>query len=248
MYTNRMMSPVIKTPVRINPCPIFEAVVELRFESSLPEEVIPGLLFSGFKDKYPKTQRLPLSELPPAIRNSDSNLIFSPHFQFIQDKIVVNVGPRVFSVGCQYPYAGWEKYFAEIQDAFRKAIEIGLVTKAIRLGVRYINFFKDVDVFRKAKVSLDFDSESLIGNKNNLRTELIEGNYVKVIHISNNANIAFQGQTLNGSIIDIDIVNNSGPSLMTSLYELIAEAHNKEKLLFFSLLTEEFLKTLNPEY
>ena len=35
---------------------------------------------------------------------------------------------------------------------------------------------------------------------------------------------------------------------MGDLYEIIVEAHNKEKDLFFSLLKEEFLKTMNPEY
>lgn len=248
MYTYFMIFPVIDTPVKITPCPIYEAIVELRFESSLPEEVIPGLLYPAFKDKYPTIEKMPILELPPAIRDGDPNLIYSPHFRFKRQNMIVNVGPRVFSVACPHPYVGWEEYFAEIQEAFKMAIKIGLINKAVRLGVRYINFFKGVDVFKELKVEVGFNSNSIIGNKNNLRTEINEGNFVNVVHIANNANIIFQNKNLNGSIIDIDIVNNDGPSLLRDLPVLMGEAHNKEKLIFFSLLKDEFLKTMNPEY
>lgn len=248
MYTYSMIFPEIQTPFKITPCPIYEAIVELRFESSLPEEVIAGLLYPGFKDKFPEIEKLPILELPPAIRNGDPNLIYSPHFRFKRKDMTVNVGPRVFSVACPHPYVGWTNYSAEIQDAFKMAIKIGLINKAVRLGVRYINFFKDTDVFKELKVGMELNNNSIIGNKNNLRTEIIEGNFVNVVHVANNANIVFQKQILNGSIIDIDIVNNDGPSLIRDLYDLIEEAHNKEKLIFFSLLNEEFLKTMHPEY
>ena len=127
-------------------------------------------------------------------------------------------------------------------------MEIDLFNKTVRLGVRYINFFKDVDVFGKLKVGIEFNGKSMVGSKNNLRTEVIEGNYTNAIHIANNASVASQGKNLNGSIIDIDIVNDSVSTLMGNLFELIQEAHIKEKIVFFNLLKEEFIETLKPEY
>lgn len=206
------------------------------------------MLYPEYKDKYPDISKLPLLDLPLAIRKGDPNLRFNPHFQFTQKNFIINVGPTVFSVVCQHPYVGWDEYFMEIQDAFRKAVKIGLISKAVRLGVRYINFFDGMDIFAKLKVGIEFDGNSLIGNKNNIRTEIIEGNYLNVVHITNNATIVHQGKSLNGSIVDIDIVNNGGPTLMADLPKLINEAHNKEKRIFFGLLKKDYLETLGPKY
>ena len=56
-----MKLPTIKLPKKITPCPILEAVVELRFDPSVEEGVVTGLVFSQMKGKFPKLERLPLA-------------------------------------------------------------------------------------------------------------------------------------------------------------------------------------------
>jgi uncharacterized protein (TIGR04255 family) len=65
----------------------------------------------------------------------------------------------------------------------------------------------------------------------------------------NNAELKLQSKekTVKGSLIDIDVAfeNTINTKEVT---EIVEQAHNEEKKLFFSLLNPSFLKSLNPEY
>lgn len=55
----------VVVPSRIFPCPIKEAMVELRFDSNLPaSDMIAGVLYTKFKDIFPRVQNLPAHNLP----------------------------------------------------------------------------------------------------------------------------------------------------------------------------------------
>ena len=51
-------------PTRISPCPIIEAILEVRFVTNEDWPVLPGLLFEQIRKKYPEKQSLPLSQFP----------------------------------------------------------------------------------------------------------------------------------------------------------------------------------------
>ena len=51
------------------------------------------------------------------------------------------------------------------------------------------------------------------------------------------------------SSIDIDVISDNFEIVdLASLYNLIDKVHNIEKITFFNLLQEDFLKSLNPQY
>ena len=51
----------MKLPVTISPCPIVEAVAEVRFETLVPEDAIFGLVYQTLKTDFPKVETLPVA-------------------------------------------------------------------------------------------------------------------------------------------------------------------------------------------
>ena len=75
------------------------------------------------------------------------------------------------------------------------------------------------------------------------------GNFKSRLIMANNAELKLQSteKTAKGSLIDIDVVLEN-PIGTEEISDIVEQAHNEEKELFFSLLDPNFLKTLNPEY
>lgn len=237
----------MKLPKKISPCPIVEAIVELRFEATLPEEIIPGLLYPALKENFPSIEKLPVAEIPPVIRNSDPNLKFSPYYKFSGDIFTIQVGPRTFSILCNKTYPGWSEFLARIKTAFTALKEVNIVKDAVRLGLRYINFFPNEDIFKQLNIKLEFNGEPLVGQHNILRNETERGGLVHIIQVASNVTITRDPQQLSGSTFDIDVIN-SQENIMDNFIAFTEEAHEKEKEAFFSLLSDSYLKSLNPEY
>jgi len=60
----------------------------------------------------------------------------------------------------------------------------------------------------------------------------------------NSAEISLEGEEIKGSLIDID--TSVDVNLFDSFEKAIESAHFTEKALFYKLLKEDFLSTLNP--
>ena len=111
-------------PKQITPCPINQAVVEIRFNSSLPPDAIFGVVFNKLKDSYKDEGGLPILQIPAAVRNQDPNLLFQPHYKLVKDHYILQVGPKVISLAItDQKYTTWESYYAEIQEVFEKLNE-----------------------------------------------------------------------------------------------------------------------------
>jgi len=234
-------------PKQITPSPIVEAVVEARYDTDYPEEVIPGIIYNELKSRFPKpVEKLPVANLPAEVKNRDPNLQFAPHYRFPGENLSVQVGPKVFSLLNHPKYMGWEKYSEEIRFAFDVLKKSSIVKKPRRLGVRYINFF-EFDIFDKLEASLTLAGNSIAGNQSFLRTEFAIGDYRCVLQIANGTTIQAGGASKKGSVVDIDL-SRERPFSWDELRDLINDAHDLEKQLFFNLLKDDYLKTLSPIY
>ncbi|MGK5086325.1 TIGR04255 family protein [Bdellovibrionota bacterium FG-2] len=235
----------VKVPKKITPCPITEAVVELRFDSSLPAEVMPGVVFSKFQKDFPKIEKLPIMELPPAIRDGDPNLRFTPQYRLTNDDFVFQIGPKCFSVVCPKEYKGWTKYYTQLEKVFDGIKELAIIQKPIRVGLRYISFFEDTDIFEKIKINLSLADNSLIGSNNIVRSEFNYSGFRCVIQIANGALLSGK---VKGSSVDIDVISDKSGSILSDFKGIVNSAHEVEKRLFFGILNEDFLNKFNPEY
>jgi uncharacterized protein (TIGR04255 family) len=237
----------IKIPKKIDPCPIVNAVIELRFTSVFPSETILGIVYNKIKEEFKSgVENLPILQLPEKIRISDPKLIYAPWYKMRQGNFVIQLGPKVLSFVNENDYIGWSSFYKKIESLFNQINEIGLFDSFSRIGLRYINSF-DIDVFSVSTLSVNLSDHEFQNNGLSMRS-LIEFEDLKSnVSISNNAQVKQEDNVISTSLIDIDsFFSNSFTS--DQCLEIIDRLHHEEKVIFFNLLKDEYIKSLNPEY
>jgi uncharacterized protein (TIGR04255 family) len=118
------------------------------------------------------------------------------------------------------------------------------------LGVRYVSFF-EINIFENLKLALNIPNYPEPNYPITMRLELPTNSStnVNVLQLANNVKLETGSLSRQGSVIDID-TSYVGPfaDFFRDAQTLINEAHETEKGLFYSLLTDSFLNSLNPEY
>jgi len=239
----------MKIPKKITPCPIAEAVFEIRFDSEMPGDAIFGTFYKEFKDEFTEFLKLPILQLPEAIRSRDQNLIYDPHYKLKKDNFLIQIGPKVFSLVNLKEYSGWNTFSQKILDTVGKINKTGAVNKITRVGLRYINVFENLDIYDKSNLKLMLREKPFEASKFDLTTEVQTNKCVSRVKIANNATIGVEEAVTKGSVIDIDVVyKNNNDNIFENLRNVLEISHTDEKILFFSLLEKEYIETLNPEY
>lgn len=239
----------MRLPKKIYPCPIVEAIVEIRFDSALPGEAIFGVIYNQFKDDYPNYTKLPILQLPEAIRSQDPNLIFKPHYKMQKDNFLLQIGPKVFSIVNINEYCGWDCFYKNILKAFGTISESNIVEKVVRFGFRYVNIFEGLDIFEKSNFKAVLNDEPYKNAKADISIELSSGDYIHKFKIINHAKVIVENKSLEGSVIDIDISNEKQTDMFfKNMNEIIETCHIEEKKIFFGLLKPSYINSLNPEY
>jgi uncharacterized protein (TIGR04255 family) len=234
-------------PKKITPCPIKEAVFELRFESSVPEDAIFGIVFNQFKDEFNNTATsLPILEVPSQIRNQDPNLMFAPHYKMDSEFFTMQIGPKVISLVNIKEYKGWEYFQERITKTFEKLQKIGIVTKVNRLALRYINIFPNKNIFESSSVQVILENYPLDSSNINLVTEIKNGSISSSVRVISGAQVAMASEIIHGSVVDIDssIQNVESNCFLDNLNQV----HEEEKRLFYKIIGSEAIKTLTVEY
>lgn len=234
-------------PKKITPCPIKEAVFELRFESSVPEDAIFGIVFNQFKDDFNNTATsLPILEIPSQIRNKDPNLMFAPHYKMDSEFFTMQVGPKVISLVNIKEYKGWEYFKERISKTFEKLQEIGVVTKINRLALRYINIFPNNNIFKSSSVQVMLEDSPLDSTNINLVTEIKNGAISSSVRVISGAQVSMGNEIIQGSVVDIDsFIQNVDSSLFI---DKLNQVHEEEKRLFYKIIGPKVLKILTVEY
>jgi uncharacterized protein (TIGR04255 family) len=242
----------MKVPKKITPCPIVETIVEIRFDTNVPGEAVFGIVYNEFKKDFPKTEKLPILQLPENIRGNDPNLIHSPCYKLKNEELLIQVGSKVFSLVNVNAYIGWESFSKKIYDIFGRLFNVLELNKIYRLAVRYVNLFKDQNIFKESKLKIFLGTENFFENEINFISNVHSENCTSRLMIVNHGEVIVNGKLFRGSLVDIDTVIKTYPvglerdiSLFNNYLE---KAHIDEKELFFSLLSDELLESLNPEY
>ena len=235
-----------KLPKKISPCPIKEAIFEMRFDSELPEDAIFGFIYSKFRAEYSKFETLPILQLPQVVRAQDPNLIYAPHYRLSNENTIIQIGPKLFSIANIGEYIGWNSFSMLIQETQKKVEETGVVLSISRAALRYINIFQDTNILESASFNAFLGEEELNNKKINFSAEMPTKKSISQVKIINSAEAVILGEKINGSIIDIDSAVN--PQDFDCFTSAIEYSHTEEKKLFFKILGEQFTKTLNPEY
>lgn len=237
-----------RLPTRILPCPIIEAVLEVRFTTEEPWALLPGLLSTLIRDKYDRTINLPLAEFPEPLRREDPRLVYQPLIQFVGNPFTIQLGPRVFSLVSNQEYPGWTAVFDEMAwllDVVRKA---NFVREGERLGLRYIDFFQ-IDLFQRLMLQVNSDGQRVEGSEMSLTTAFARDDFSCRLSVANNALVRSGDRAAKGSVFDLDIgLTAAHFDLFENGLDCFQRAHQANKEVFFGLLRPDFLASLNPEY
>lgn len=238
-------------PIKITPCPIVDASAEIRFTPNIPAAAVFGILYGAFQKEYEdlRVESLPILQIPEDIRTVNSELQFQPHYKISTGDLVIQIGAQVLTVGWSSNYPGWNVYKGKIVSIFSKVKELNIANKISRIGLRYINFFQNTDIFEKLDMSFSNEDNFLVGNSSLIKTEIKENSLVQILQISNSGGISRNGENLYGSFIDVDTSTMTHiDNFFESTEEHMDYLHDAEKKLFFNLLKSEYLKEFNPIY
>lgn len=233
----------------ITPCPIEEAIIEVRFVSDLLPEAIFGVLYNVLRESYPEVKEENILQLPSVLRNKEAGLRYKPHYRLYNNEYELQIGPRVIALinrKNKEGYVGWTNFKDEMLKVINQAIDLKVLQSFERVGIRYLNYFEDT-IVDKTKITF----KTPFGGESNtvLTTELSNGDFKTRLQIADNASMQLGNKEVEGSLVDIDTSFDNCKNIdLTRLEKCIDDAHNEEKRIFFELLNEDFLKSLSPVY
>lgn len=241
-------------PLNIDPCPIIEAVVEIRFSTDIYDNAVFGIVYDQLtkrKKDYQDIEKLPILQLPDNVL-SEFEYKNKPHYKISNGKYNIQIGPNVLTVNSPIPYIGWSEFYSEIRDFCNILSDSNVVQNVNRLGIRYINFF-DIDMSENVNLSLIMDNSNYDFTNTIIRTQITEKGFANILQIANGVKMQRKQNGIDteitGSIIDIDTYKTYTDSGFFNIFENeISQGHIVEKEIFFSLLKANFIKQLQPKY
>jgi uncharacterized protein (TIGR04255 family) len=237
-----------RLPVRISPCPILEAVLEIRFVTGEDWTLLPGLLYTQIKGQYPKSEKLPIANMPEEIFRSDPNLTYAPRMKFVGAGFVIQFGPRVVSLLTQGDYPGWHRINDELVWLLERLKNANFIHEGERLGMRYIDFFPE-DIFSRLALDVHFGGQTVSGVEMSFATVFRRGDFTARLSLNNGALVTRGNDVVSGSILDLDVwLEASGFNVFGDAAVRFEEAHRCNKEIFFGLLKTDFLDSLAPKY
>lgn len=237
-------------PKKLNVCPIQESILEIRFSTEYPDDAIFGMVYYKVKELFPneKIEQLPVQNIPEQIRKLDPNFKYLANQRIVKDNLSFSVGPRSIVFGNHKNYVGWDSWSLFFNKIIEKINETDLLSNVERIGLRYVNLF-EVNIFNHVNIELLINSNKILNETTNIRTELNVGRLIQILQIGNAVNVTSNNTTKKASIIDIDCIFNFDKEENFREYpKILDDLHLKEKELFFRILKDNFIEKLEPEY
>jgi uncharacterized protein (TIGR04255 family) len=208
-----------------------------------------GIIYKEFGNDFSgNVEKFPILQLPEQIRTIDPNLMYQPHYKLVAGNLLFQIGPRVTSLCNFKEYMGWDNFARKLKEVFSRLENLQIIKAVERLGIRYVNLFKD-DIYNNINLRILMNDEPLKTVRTILKAEMNDEGFAITLQIANPAKIKVQTQAMLGSAIDIDVARHDFDSdFFPNMESILEKGHYTEKKLFFSLLKTEFLSTLSPEY
>ena len=235
-------------PAKLNKEPLIEVLCAVHFSSDVPaESLLPGLLLSKLSTQNPKIETLGAAQLPQVIRDSDPNLQNAPLMRIvIDDQHFILIGSRWLAVGCQIPYSGWYTYKQVIMSVFSILGDAGFIKNIERHSLKYVDFIKSQDAPPSLSIfdlKINIAGRLLDGEQTQLRTEILDSEFLHAITIVSKASLNKPGETVvEGVLLDVDthrVQSMSTSEFKEGLDSFLDEIHAANKKIFFDLLSDD---------
>jgi len=244
-----------RIPVRLRKEPLFEAVWEIRFNGAKAgvADLLPGLLFKEFSNKYSNIVKLPASNIPDPIVESDPKLRYVPKIRLESGNQAVQIGEHSISLSCRRPYSGWSVFSTDIKTLTNVISQTGLIKELQRFSLKYMDLISLSETEGLGCLEVDIKlGEHTIGERPvQLRTEIVEDDLIHIIQIVSPAKVSLPGveNSMRGILLDIDTIKTiSERDSWEVIDQRLDDVHLSCKKMFFSLMTPETIKKLEPEY
>ncbi|NIG52510.1 TIGR04255 family protein [Chitinophaga sp. Cy-1792] len=240
----------MKLPVEITPNPLLSSRVEIRYVLNIQPDEVVGAFYSQFKDVFPILRETKVSKDPGI---ADELMKFAPDFLMSNDKYAIAFNGNAISFENMGDYQLWGNYFPFIRTQLSTLIEMKIVRSIQRISVRYVSLFEKQLTKESTFIKIpQFNLEGYKENLNLYRTSFNPSNDPNVllkVQIVKNARASTANEFRIGTLIDIDACREfSDIDLDDNIFEIVDNLHAEEKRLFFSMLDNAFLQTLNPKY
>lgn len=246
-----------KLPTRLRNAPIATAIFEFRYDSHMDglAELLPGMLYSSLREHFPTINRLPPAEIPLAIRRTMADWQFQGVHQIAtSDGLVsVNFAERAITLQVLAPYPGWDKFIGYVSVLINAISPLNLIGKVRRYSLRYQNVLDKgiLPSMDELHLTVKLGGETPLHGGLTVRGEYdFSGTHV-VVQIASEVNVAFtidgQQRSLNGALVDVDVMDLDPPADFLQRHtELLGTLHDREKSVFFSLLSPGVVERLGP--
>jgi len=247
----------MKIPQKIYPDRITNAIVEVRYTSKIPFEILVGLFFNALDDTYNYINKLNPTSKNQSEPDQIGIHLSSSQFLFYNDKIKIQLQPNSIVFNCIKSYILWSNYLPEIEKVLKQLLTTNGIESFVRIGLRYISEYPNIDLQSCIKFSFSFGMPEIQSKTYSFKSEFeYKGNKI-VLNLHNKLPVLKNNSSNNLpdtqqlTLIDIDVIKSDikfPAQDFQSLISNIDTVHSSEKEIFFKLLNDEFLNTLNPVY
>lgn len=243
----------MKIPKKITPDYLKDTIIQIVFIPGVPPELVLGEFKSLMNDnfKFVASKRIPIP-LPVQIPGLPALVQQNHYFTDQANEVKVEITENVIIFNSLQKYIGWHKYFPLVESTIGTLLKKGTINKINRIGLRFISEYPEIKIFDHLGISLKIDFPNKNFEATQIRSEYKDEQFKVILNIANDLTrpIKEAGKPDRFSIIDIDVISlfDNPINDYEQVINIIDKSHFKQKSIFFSLLTEEFLKSLNPEY
>ena len=244
-----------KIPVSLDKDPILEALFEIRFQRKNipPPEILPGIIFAQCKEDFNliEIERFPI---PEELINREENLKYVPQVKIKGENYGIQVADSAVSLSRLKPYCGWKDF----KKAIRLFLEIlenqkeNVFARINRFSLKYVNLFEEKNDISLLNLTIEMNKEKITSEKFFLAIEKDIEDKKLIIHINNQVAIPFKDNLLRGLLLSVDVIYPVNRQNIDEdfcfINDHLEEAHDKEKETFFSLISKELLKQMEPRY
>jgi len=226
---------------------IVESVFDIFFETTAITENFLGLIEQV--DEFEVITKLPILQIPEAIRKNDPNFKFQPLYEIhskINDDYRVMLGDGMVGIAINKAYKGWnESFYLRVKKLFTIFLASDKVMKINRIGLRYVNFLPDENIFETGKLDVKIANNEACNKKIFLKIEDCVEDICYSKTVTNNAE--YVKSSISGSIIDIvTFIESSKKELLKeTIFKDINRLHDISKEKFKEVISNEYIKQHN---
>jgi len=231
-------------PKKITPNPLVSSTVEIRFKTDKDSSVVFKSFYESLTEIFPKVET---TSFPKDLRAKNPELRYYPDYILSNENYSLSFNEYFLGFENITEYQLWENYSKELRQIIELIFKTNVIQEIERIGVRFQSAFnvEDFSSIINSKPSIeirDFDENFL-----SYTTQMKYNEFDMLLRLKKDVTESgFNNSEQQGHIIDIDVFISDDVD-KTQVFSKVDLAHTLLKKLFFDLLKEDFVKSLNPE-